>query len=674
MLRRSTQCLKVDVSKWSPELVAQMAIMSKGSCFDTTVLNDSPMPTKHLQKSLFRLPIPKLEDTCKRYKDSVQPIVSDEQFKKTTAIVDAFVAGEGKTTHEALVAKDKANPHTSYISADWFDLYLRDRSPLPINYNPALVTREDTDKKDGLVRAAFWTASTCRWYKKYLDNTLKPEVFYFGPQSHYSRQDWFQRFVGWTPESISAKVLAIGSQFMAFPLDMSQYDNLFCSTRLPGAELDEVKAFGFHPHIVVNYRGHQFKVTVADANCNPLPEAQIYARLKAIVDTNVAPAVTDVGALTALNRTEWAAARGNMIRKPANIQSLADVDRAIFILDLDVDTNINFDSQPASVAANRHFIASERNRWWDKAVSVIVSKEGALGVNFEHAWGDGVAVLRYTVDTFNDSISRSAATMSKSDAPSEPVQQLAWDLDPEVKKAAEKGLAELTATLGNMDYSIGINTAIGKRNKIFKGIVKPDPFMQMAMQLAWFRLNNSTVSTYESASTAAFLKGRTECIRSATMESKAFAAAFDNNKVSDAEKLQLLVAACTKHAAISKDAKMGSGIDRHMFALRKQFERNNGGKTADIFADPSYSTFGSNMISTSSLFSDALVGGGFGPVSPGYGVGYASADNLMLFSISSWKKGGPKDSAEAFAGAIHEAAGDMAALLASNPAATAKSK
>eukprot|EP00657_Telonema_sp_P-1_P008212 TRINITY_DN2897_c0_g2_i1.p3 TRINITY_DN2897_c0_g2~~TRINITY_DN2897_c0_g2_i1.p3 ORF type:complete len:109 (+),score=50.84 TRINITY_DN2897_c0_g2_i1:274-600(+) len=77
--------------------------------------------------------------------------------------------------------------------------------------------------------------------------------------------------------------------------------------------------------------------------------------------------------------------------------------------------------------------------------------------------------------------------------------------------------------------------------------------MQMAMQLAWFRLNNSTVSTYESASTAAFLKGRTECIRSATMESKAFAAAFDNTKVSDAEKLQLLVAACTKHAAISKD-------------------------------------------------------------------------------------------------------------------------
>eukprot|EP00658_Telonema_sp_P-2_P033508 TRINITY_DN24581_c0_g1_i2.p1 TRINITY_DN24581_c0_g1~~TRINITY_DN24581_c0_g1_i2.p1 ORF type:complete len:464 (+),score=168.20 TRINITY_DN24581_c0_g1_i2:148-1539(+) len=454
--------------------------------------------------------------------------------------------------------------------------------------------------------------------------------------------------------------------------EMCIRDSLFCSTRIPGAEVDEVKAFGFHPHIVVNFRGHQFKVTVADANCNPLPEAQVYARLKAIVDTNVAPATTDVGALTALNRTEWSAARNNMIRKPTNIKSLEAVDTAIFILDLDVDTTIKFDSQPECVSANRHFIAKESNRWWDKAASVIVSKEGTLGVNFEHAWGDGVAVLRYTVDTFNDSVSRSSASMSKTDAPTEGVQQLSWELDAEDKKAAEKGIKELTTTLDNMDYSVGINTGIGKRNKIFKGLVKPDPFMQMAMQLAWFRLNNSTVSTYESASTAAFLKGRTECIRSATMESKAFAAAFDNTKVSDAEKLQLLVAACTKHAAISKDAKMGGGIDRHMFALRKQHERSNGGKTADIFADPSFSTFGSNMISTSSLFSDALVGGGFGPVSPGYGVGYASADQLMLFSISCWKKGGPKDSAEAFAGAIHEAADDMAAMLAANPSATAK--
>ena len=38
---------------------------------------------------------------------------------------------------------DKSLKGTSYISAPWFDMYLRDRQPLPINYNPALVFVED---------------------------------------------------------------------------------------------------------------------------------------------------------------------------------------------------------------------------------------------------------------------------------------------------------------------------------------------------------------------------------------------------------------------------------------------------------------------------------------------------------------------------------------------------
>jgi len=45
--------------------------------------------------------------------------------------------------HEELLALDKTLKGTSYISAPWFDMYLRDRQPLPINYNPALVFVED---------------------------------------------------------------------------------------------------------------------------------------------------------------------------------------------------------------------------------------------------------------------------------------------------------------------------------------------------------------------------------------------------------------------------------------------------------------------------------------------------------------------------------------------------
>ena len=42
------------------------------------------------------------------------------------------------------------------------------------------------------------------------------------------------------------------------------------------------------------------------------------------------------------------------------------------------------------------------NRWFDKSFQVMVCKNGMMSVNFEHAWGDGVAVLRFFNETHKD--------------------------------------------------------------------------------------------------------------------------------------------------------------------------------------------------------------------------------------------------------------------------------
>lgn len=675
MLRRSVTLAAPIVcpsnpSQWSGEGVTKINGMTFGKCFDTTVMDKSVIPTRHLQASLFRLPIPKLDDTCKKYLDAVQPLLSPNDFEKTKSVVKAFEGNEGKALHEELVKTDKANPHTSYISADWFDLYLQDRQPLPINYNPSLITRCDSDKLDGLTRATFWITSSVKFYKRYLDNTLKPEVFYFGSKSHYCRSHWFQKTVALTPRPLSAKVMAIGSQFHAFPLDMSQNDNLFNSTRIPGIIQDELKAAGFTPHIIVQYRGHQFVVNVADKDCNPLPEEQIYARLKDIVNSNPSRPKTDVGLFTTMNRTEWCSARVTMLRHNVNQKSLQQIDDAMFVLNLDLDDDVEFNSCTAATKAGRLFLAKAENRWWDKSLSVTVTKNGSLGVSFEHAWGDGVAVLRYTQDVFNDSISRSSATMSKKAPSTERLSQLSWNLTPELEDIASRAKERLQKEINAMDFYVGLIDNLGKNNSIFKGPAKPDPFMQVAMQLAWWRLNKSTVSTYESASTAAFLKGRTECIRSATNESQKFTLLMDKPTATAEEKVNALIAATNKHAAVSKDAKMGSGIDRHLFALRKVAERRNPQGIPALFHDAAYKTLGMNMMSTSSLYSDALLGGGFGPVSPGYGVGYASADEMMLFNVSCWKGGrGPNHSCEEFFAAVYQSVVDMHNLLDANPPA-----
>lgn len=43
------------------------------------------------------------------------------------------------------------------------------------------------------------------------------------------------------------------------------------------------------------------------------------------------------------------------------------------------------------------------NRWYDKSFSLIFTQDGRACVNFEHSWGDGVAVVRYINEIFKDS-------------------------------------------------------------------------------------------------------------------------------------------------------------------------------------------------------------------------------------------------------------------------------
>lgn len=42
------------------------------------------------------------------------------------------------------------------------------------------------------------------------------------------------------------------------------------------------------------------------------------------------------------------------------------------------------------------------SRWFDKSFTLIVCADGTSGLNFEHSWGDGVAVLRYFQDISKD--------------------------------------------------------------------------------------------------------------------------------------------------------------------------------------------------------------------------------------------------------------------------------
>ena len=45
-------------------------------------------------------------------------------------------------------------------------------------------------------------------------------------------------------------------------------------------------------------------------------------------------------------------------------------------------------------------------RWFDKSVSLLVDRGGLSALNFEHAWGDGVAVLRFFNELYKHSTTK----------------------------------------------------------------------------------------------------------------------------------------------------------------------------------------------------------------------------------------------------------------------------
>ena len=40
-------------------------------------------------------------------------------------------------------------------------------------------------------------------------------------------------------------------------------------------------------------------------------------------------------------------------------------------------------------------------RWFDKSFSLILTPSGQAAINFEHSWGDGVAILRFFNEVYD---------------------------------------------------------------------------------------------------------------------------------------------------------------------------------------------------------------------------------------------------------------------------------
>lgn len=364
----------------------------------------SKIPSLHFQPSLPRLPIPKLEQTCERYLAAQKPLLIDEAYRKTESNVKQFLNTTGKTLQTQLIQHDRKNKHTSYISEPWFDMYLRDRKPLPINYNPMLVftAEKRTEYNSQLVRATNLVISSLRFYKSLKDNVLEPEVYHLNPKK--SDTDMFRTICANVPSIVSWYAAFL---FKAYPLDMSQYPNLFGTTRIPETDKDRIYRKPDTRHIVVQRNGNFYAINVLDENGYILEPIEILNAIKQILGDKKPPNAYPIGVLTSLERDKWATIRHHLV-DDGNAASLKIIDTALFNLCLD-DESVGEDP----VKLTRQFLYGPGgNRWFDKSFSLIVARDGVAGVNFEHSWGDGVAVLRYFQDIYKDTTNNPRVSVS----------------------------------------------------------------------------------------------------------------------------------------------------------------------------------------------------------------------------------------------------------------------
>ncbi|KAM8930616.1 carnitine O-palmitoyltransferase 2, mitochondrial [Pelodytes ibericus] len=625
---------------------------------DTEYLQKSIVPTMHFQKSLPRLPIPKLEDSIKRYLNAQRPLLDDDQFRKTEQLARNFQNGVGKELHEMLVLQDKQNKHTSYISGPWFDMYLCARESIVLNFNPFMSFTPDPrpDYNNQLIRSTNMVVSAMRLLKTIRAGYLEPEVFHLNPAK--SDTQTFKRLIRFVPSSLSW----YGAYMVnAYPLDMSQYFRLFNSTRIPKLNRDELVTDVNGKHLLVLRKGNFYVFDVFDKDGNIAKASEIQAHLQYILSDASPTSEFPVGFLTSEERNTWAVVRQKLINN-GNEEALKKVDSAVFCLCLD-----DFTTKDNIHLSHNMLHGSGLNRWYDKSFSIIMTQDGTAAVNFEHSWGDGVAVLRLQNEVFKDTTQRPA--ISPQDKPanvdsSKAVQKLVFHLDDSLKSAVSSAKKKFDDTVGSLTID-SMEFKKGGKEFLKTQKLSPDAISQLSFQMAFLRQFGQTTATYESCSTAAFKHGRTETIRPASSYTKKCSEAFVKHlsKHSTSE-LRSMLEDCSKyHGQLTKEAAMGQGFDRHLFAMR-YLAASKGMTLPDLYQDPAYARINHNVLSTSTLTSPAVQLGGFAPVvADGFGVGYGVHDDWIGCNVSAY----PARDVKQFVQCVYQSLDDIFRILQEKP-------
>ena len=590
-------------------------------------------PTYYFQPLLPKLPVPDLNTSCDRFLASMRPVLSEEEYRNLFCEVIEFKEKEGPILQSYLCRR--AATMTNWLKDIWLQLaYLSNRKPIAVNVNCYATDRMKMPTNNPIARGANIIHWVLRFHKQLELETLKPQ--------------YMQNMI---------------------PMCMESHKNQFCTVRVPCQGMDRMETYKGSNYIVIIRRGIYYKLEIEapdnDGKDRLLTVTEIYSILQKIfANTEESEECNQVAVFTTQDRDTWAQNRAKLMENPLNKQSLATVEEAITVFSFD-------DEKPSSIDENGTYTLCGNgiNRWNDKSLTLAIFANGYVGSIIEHtacdatipgrAWDYFLQNEKYTSDG-NIIIENSR----KKNLPIP--EKINWDL-----KDLESEIDVAMSEFRKLSQSFELVVISPKYGKGFmkKKRMSPDGYIQMALQLAYYKLYQKVPKTYESASTRIFREGRTETIRPVSEYSVEFVKSMLSESATREQKIRLLRKAVQYQTQNKMDACCGLGWDRHLIGLFYCCQEMKMTPPA-LFRDKNF--FASDILSTSQTpvhYTDvwsletSCMGGGYSSPFEGYGLSYMIyGDDLIKFHVSCNSNCTYTSSAK-MADAINEAMNEMKELL-----------
>ena len=540
------------------------------------------------EESLPRLPVPTLEETSARYLKSLHPLLSKPEFENSTKFVQEFVkpGGIGSKLQEKLLARREDPKHKNWIYDWWNDAaYLSYRDPVVPYVSYFYSYRDDRRRRDPAKRAAAISTAALEFRKEVITGTLEPE---------YMKK---------------------------LPISMDSYKYMFNCSRVPARPADH--AVNYTPsenNFFVVTRKNQFWKVFHEVGGKQLSTSELEQQFKQIYQK--AEKVPAVGILTSENRDVWTDARAVLLNAhSSNKKALETIEAASFVVCLDDASPVTLEER-----AHQYWHGDGANRFFDKPLQFIINDNGTAGFMGEHSMMDGTPTHRlndYINEViFNNKLDFSDPTI-RSDIPDPTVVK--FQINKELQAEIERATIDFNEVIGQHELRVQAYQGYGK-GLIKKFKCSPDAYVQMVIQLAYFKMYGKNRPTYESAATRRFQQGRTETCRSVSDDSVAFCKAMANPEISPEETAKLFHKAVKSHVEYIAAASDGKGVDRHLFGLKKLL--SPGDEVPAIYKDPAYAYSSTWRISSSQLSSEYFNGYGWSQVvEDGWGLAYMINEN-----------------------------------------------